>query len=221
MKNIFKNLLLFAAMSVAFSNLAACTNTASTQKGPINEASNANAKKGSISEISNGNTTDAGNATGAKTSNNPPVPTGIYQAAIKDLDGSTFKLEDKKGKVVLLNLWAIWCGPCIAEMPAFVEMQNKYKDKNFEVIGLNTGNEDGDVETVENIKKFGAEKKLNYQLAFSDDKIFSEFIKITRLNGIPQTMIINREGKMTLAVGGGGPRSLEKIRDGVEKAVNE
>ena len=48
---------------------------------------------------------------------------------LKDLDGKEVKLESFKGKVVLLNFWATWCGPCKAEIPGFVELQEKYKDK--------------------------------------------------------------------------------------------
>ena len=120
MRNLFANVILFAALSVAFSALTACNNTASTQKGPVievasNESANVAAPNTAVAET--------------KDSKFPPVPTGLYQAAIKDLDGNEYTLEDKKGKVVLVNLWAIWCGPCIAEMPHLREMQENIKTK--------------------------------------------------------------------------------------------
>jgi thiol-disulfide isomerase/thioredoxin len=144
------------------------------------------------------------------------VPAAIAQSEIKDLEGNTFKIEDKKGKVVLINLWATWCGPCRAEMPELVALQEKYRDKGFEIIGLDT-----DDESVEEINAFAERMKLNYQLGYADGKILSEFIKITRLSGIPQTMIINREGKMVLVIGGGGTRAVNNIKEMVEKTVNE
>ncbi len=205
MKNLFKNVFFFAVLCVAFSGLTACTNTATTQKGPEIEISS--------NKDSNSNTTAA---TETKNSNYPPVPTGILQTEIKDLEGNTFKVEDKKGKVVLLNLWATWCGPCRAEMPELVAMQEKYRDKGFEVHGLNT-----DDESVEDIKAFAEQMKLNYPLGYANGKMLSEFIKVTRLSGIPQTIIINREGKMTFAVGGGGQRVVNQMKEAVEKTVNE
>lgn len=202
MKKLFTNTILFVALSIAFSNLTACTKTASTQKTSGSEtASSANS---------------GATATEAKNNDYPPVPSGILQAEIKDLDGNTFKLEDKKGKVVLVNLWATWCGPCLAEMPEMVAMQEKYKDKDFEVIGL-----DSDDESVEAIKKKAEELKVNYKLAYADGKMLSEFIKLTKLAGIPQTIIINRDGRMTFAVGGGGQRVVEKMKEAVAKTVNE
>ena len=209
MKKLFTNSLLFVALSIAFSNLTACSNTASTQKGPVSETTPG---------ASNDTNTSGANANGeaVKTNDYPPAPAGILQNEIKDLEGNTFKIEDKKGKVVLLNLWATWCGPCREEMPELIALEEKYKDKNFEVIGLNT-----DDESAEEIKAFAEKMKLNYQLAYADSKLMSEFIKVTRLAAIPQTIIINREGRMTYAKGGGGPRIIKQIKEAVEKTVNE
>ena len=212
MKNTFANLFIFVALSVAFSGFTACNNTASTQKGPVIEvAPNAS------------NTAEVSNAAIAETTDSkfPPVPTGLYQAAIKDLDGNTYTLEDKKGKVVLVNLWAIWCGPCIAEMPHLREMQEKYQDKGFEVVGLNTGDDGGETESVENIRAFMEEKKLNYPIGYADEKFFSEMIKLTRMAAIPQSVLINRDGKMTGIFKGGGQRVINEMKQSVEKVMGE
>jgi len=192
MKRFFTNLVLFTAMSVAFSGLTACTNTTTSQNGSTETSKD------------------------TQNSNYPPAPSAIMQADIKDLDGNTFKLEDKKGKVVLVDLWATWCGPCVAAMPELIELQDKYKDKNFEIVGLVT-----DDESPESIKKFAQAKNLNYQLGYADVKLMSEFIKITRLQGIPQSILINREGKMVGVFPGGGPRVMAQIQETVEKTVNE
>ncbi len=205
MKNLFKYFLGFAILSVAFSNFSGCANTASTQKGP--ELDNTS---------TNSNATNGATPVDAKNSDYPPAPSGIMQTEIKDLDGNTFKVEDKKGKVVLLNLWATWCGPCRQEMPELVAMQDKYRDKGFEIYGLNV-----DEESVEDIKTFSEEMKLNYQLAYANTKIMSDFVKVTRLSGIPQTILIDRDGRMTFAVGGGGSRVVNDMKKAVEKTVNQ
>lgn len=201
MKNLFTNIVLLAALSIAFSTLTACTNTASTQKGPADNTAAPSANKDTT-------VTEKGNF--------PPAPAGIIQANIKTLEGSTFKLSDKKGKVVLVNMWATWCGPCINEMPHLVEMQDKYRDQGFEVIGLNQDDEDAEL-----IKSFAAKQKLNYQLGWSDGALYSEFVKITKLAGIPQTILINREGQMTGVFAGGGNTVITKMKETVEKTVNQ
>jgi thiol-disulfide isomerase/thioredoxin len=199
MKNLFANFGLFLILSVAFSGFMACTNTVSTQKTSVDE-----------------NTTSADRTNTAQKNDYPPVPTGIKQAEIKDLDANTYKLEDKKGKVVLVNLWATWCGPCIAEMPDLIEMQEKYKDKDFEILGLNA-----DDETPEEIKAFAEKHKLNYQLGYAHNKLRAEMLKITRLAGIPQSILINREGQLTGVFTGGGKSVVNKMKEAVEKTVNE
>lgn len=151
----------------------------------------------------------------------PPPPAAIAQAEIKMVDGSTFKLEDKKGKVVLFNLWGIWCGPCIQEMPHLVELQEKYKDKNFEIIGLNVGDEDGNPETAENINAFVQKQRLNYQIGYADRKLFEEFAKVSKLAGVPQSVLISRDGKMTGVFSGGGPRVIGQLKETVDKMMSE
>ncbi|CAN5455186.1 hypothetical protein BH18ACI1_BH18ACI1_04840 [soil metagenome] len=206
MKIILKNAILFIALSIAFSNFTACTNPASTQKGPVDETA---------PPASNNNSAET------KSSSYPNAPAGIMQPEIKDVDGNAFKLEDKKGKVVLVNLWAIWCGPCIAEMPHLVEMQEKYKDQGFEIVGLNIGDNEGQHEPEENVKAFAEKMKLNYQLGYADDKLTGEFNKITRMGGIPQSFLVNREGKLINVFQGGGSRVVNQMKEAVEKVMNE
>ena len=208
MKNLFTKLALFAFLSISFSSFTACTNSASNQNGSV----------GQNSAMPSGNTANGE----AKDSNFPPVPSGLYQATIKDLEGNAYKLEDKKGKVVLVNLWATWCGPCIAEMPHLKEMQEKYQAKGFEVLGLNTGdNETGEPEPVEKIRGFVADKGLNYPIGYADEKFFSEMLKVTRMAGIPQSILINRDGKMTGIFKGGGARVINEMKQSVEKVMSE
>lgn len=200
MKVFFTNIVLFIVLSFAFSALTSCSKT---QIVSVNDAEG----------ISN-TTTDA--PPDKKKINYPPAPSAIMQADIKLLDDTTFKLQDKKGKVLLINLWATWCGPCVSEMPHLVEMQNKFKDKGFEIIGL-----DIDPESKEDIDAFAAKQKLNYQLGWADGKLMNEFVKITRLQGIPQSILINREGQLTGMFTGGSMKTVDKMKETVEKIVNE
>lgn len=206
MKNLLKNIALFAVLSIAFSTLTACNNT---QKGAVIEVAN--------SASNSANKTETANTTSVEKSDNPypPAPEAVLQTENKDLEGNVIKFADYKGKVVLVNLWATWCGPCRGEMPHLIEMQEKYKDQGFEVVGL-----DVDEESVEEINAFAKEMKLNYKLGYADQKTVSAFIRLTKLQGIPQTIVLDRESRLISAVGGGGLKKIEEMKAAVEKAMS-
>jgi len=205
MKYILKNISVFIVLSVLLSGFAACTKTTSsplTAAGEdTNSAATATKRDGGGSEF-------------------PPAPSALMQSEIKDVDGNVFKLEDKKGKVVLVNLWGIWCGPCVAEMPELVALQEKYKDKDFEIIGLNIGSDEGEPEAPENIKAFAEKKKLNYHLGYADTTFFGNMVKVTKMSGVPQSVLIDREGRLNGVFTGVSAHLMEQLKDSVEKAVN-
>ncbi|MDQ6787956.1 MAG: TlpA family protein disulfide reductase [Acidobacteriota bacterium] len=195
MKDLFKNIIVFIALSFVLSSLISCTNTIGTSK----------------------DSTDNSNVATAKNSTSPPAPAAIMQADIKDLEGSTFKLEDKKGKVILVNLWATWCVPCREEMPDLVALQDKYKSNDFEIIGLDSD----DSETPEAVKEFAKKLNLNYQLGYADAKLMNNFLNFSKFDGIPQSFLIDREGKLRNVFVGGGAANVNKIKEAVERVVSE
>ena len=108
--------------------------------------------------------------------------------ALKDATGKIVHLADYKGKVVLLDFWATWCGPCKVEIPWFAEFQRQYKDRGFEVLGVSM-DEDG----WKAVTPFAAEKKINYRLVIGDDKTGDQYGGIEAL---PTTFVIDREGRI-------------------------
>ncbi len=142
-------------------------------------------------------------------------PEAISSAEYKLVDGGTFSFADSKDKIILINLWATWCGPCRQEMPSLVELQNKYKDKGFEVIGL-----DVEPEEKELIDKFAADMKLNYKLGYIEREALGEFFKIGQATAIPQSFLFNRKGELIGIFQGGGHNVIEQLKENVEKAVN-
>jgi thiol-disulfide isomerase/thioredoxin len=144
----------------------------------------------------------------------PPAPEAIRNAEIELIDGTKFKLSDKKGKVVLVNLWATWCGPCRFEMPELVKMQEAYKDKDFEVIGL-----DVDPEPVEEIQSFAKKMELNYQLGWAERELVIEFFNISGTEGIPQSFLLNRNGELTGVFFGANESVIKKMKETVAKVV--
>jgi thiol-disulfide isomerase/thioredoxin len=109
---------------------------------------------------------------------------------LKDLAGKEVSLASFKdsGKVVLLNFWATWCGPCKAEIPGFVELQEKYKDK-LTIIGYSVD------DTAELAKKYADEYKMNYPILLGEGRedVQDAYGPIW---GIPASFIISREGKV-------------------------
>jgi len=107
---------------------------------------------------------------------------------LEDSEGREVSLSDYQGKVVLLNFWATWCGPCKIEMPWFVEFQRKYKDQGFSVLAVSLDEEGWDV-----VKPFIDDMELNFPVLLGDDQMADEFGGIMAL---PTTLIIDKEGQI-------------------------
>src|SRR5689334_11535531 len=107
---------------------------------------------------------------------------------LKDADGKTVRLSDYKGKVVLLDFWATWCGPCKIEIPWLKEFQRKFRDRGFEIIGVSMDDEGWQV-----VKPFVAELGINYRVVIGDDAIAQLYGGVEAL---PTTFVIDREGKI-------------------------
>jgi len=204
MKQIARNLVFFVALCIVFSLFTSCT--------------------GSGTNLANINTAPPPSnnaASESKSKDYPPLASGLAEAEFELLDGSKFKISEKKGKVLMLNIWGTWCGPCREEMPHLVEMQNKYGPQGFEVIGLNIGDGSGTPETVEQITTFAAKMKLNYILARSPNASTIQFYQISKQQVVPQTLIVDREGHLRGVFVGGGPRVMDSMKSTLEKTMNE
>ncbi|MBZ5575780.1 MAG: TlpA family protein disulfide reductase [Acidobacteriia bacterium] len=128
---------------------------------------------------------------------------------LKDGEGHDVRLSDYRGKVVLLDFWATWCGPCRIEIPWFKELQSKHQDKGFAVLGVSIY-DDG----WEAIKPFAAQMKMNYPVVMGTDQAAHDF---GGLDALPTTFLIDREGRIAAVhVGLASRRAFE---DGVERLL--
>lgn len=151
----------------------------------------------------------------AAPANPMPLPDTVRQASFSLLDGKAKKLSDYEGKVVIVDLWATWCGPCRQEIPFLMEMAKEYKSKGVEVIGLTTENPATDTPVV---KEFAKQFKINYPVGWANAPIAMGLMN--GRNGIPQTLIIGRDGKVrNHFVGFNAMISVPQIRAAIEAAV--
>ena len=130
--------------------------------------------------------------------NSPAVPEGATCAAkssvnfdftLKDANGANVKLTDYKGKVVLLNFWATWCGPCKMEIPEFVEAYSKYRDKGFVILGVLSE----DDPSQKDLQAFMSEFKMNYPVMRQHAELEESF---GTLWALPTSFVIDRKGQV-------------------------
>jgi peroxiredoxin len=107
---------------------------------------------------------------------------------LKDADGAAVKLSDYRGKVVLLNFWATWCGPCGIEVPWFTEFEQRYKSRGFAVLGVSM-DEDG----WSAVKPYLSERKVNYRVLLGNDMIAQLY---GGLDSLPTSFVIDRAGRV-------------------------
>ena len=107
-----------------------------------------------------------------------------------DLDGNPISLQDYRGKVVLLDFWAVWCAPCIAEMPNLKKVYNTYKDQGFDIIGISL---DTDETKLRNYLK---DNDIPWRQVFSTEEYPNPIAVQYRIRAIPAPWLIDREGKL-------------------------
>lgn len=126
-----------------------------------------------------------------------------------DLRHKKIELTSYRGKVVLLNFWATWCGPCLTEMPTFTEWQNKYSSEKFQVIGISMDDAAPDVIAMAN------KLKLNYPVLMGDEHLGIAYGGVL---GLPVTFLIDRHGKIRERYQGAS--DLTDIKREIESLLN-
>ncbi len=127
----------------------------------------------------------------------------------KNLEGKDIKLSDFRGKVVLVNFWAVWCGPCQEEIPELVNLYNTYRDKGFVVLGVSDPSDLGE------IRKFVADHKMNYPVVIDKGPISDEYNVV----GFPTSFLIDREGNIVQKYPGYSPSVIKNVRNLIQKLI--
>ena len=144
-----------------------------------------------------------------------PVAASVMNTEVKLLDGSSLKLSDYKGKVVVLDIWATWCGPCRDEIPHLIALGREFGPQGVEVIGLTTEDPTTDEQKV---RDFARQFKIDYKVGWIEGQMAATLAN--GRNAIPQTFVITRDGRLLKHFVGFSPvSSPPMIREAIETAV--
>ncbi len=178
------------------------------------------------------NNTPANRVTTAPPTNAPPVtnappaafvslPQNLRDTKLQILDGESVKLSDFADKVLIVNIWATWCGPCRQEMPELVKMNNEYKARGLVVLGLATSyNEHNDQA---HVKDFIHAQNINYRIVWDDGTMAGPLVQLVQGQSvIPQSFVISRDGRIVKHFQGFSPYSTPQLmRQAVEEALSD
>lgn len=198
--------LVFSLLAVALSS--SCNPTDSTRQG-----SKAIAPPTPAASVANAPPRQPEQQTPPAQSSPSPFPDQLLNATLTTLDGKSLKLPDLRGKVVVLNLWATWCGPCRREIPDFIEIQKDYEGR-VEVLGITSEDERN---TAESVREFVKEFKINYKVVWVDAKGWEAFL--APRYSIPQTYVLGPDGNLINKFVGYSPQVATMVRDIADQAL--
>jgi thiol-disulfide isomerase/thioredoxin len=202
MREIITNLILFACLTLVFSSLSGCSGTTTAGNGPGNIPQPPRIESD------------------PKNSIYPPLPTAFAAGEMEMLDGSKVKISDKKGKALVLNLWALWCGFCREEMPHLADWQRQYGTSRLEIISLDVGDQStGAPEPVDQIKKYLADSKIDYTIGRVPQDTTKQFYMLSKATAIPQTVMVDRDGRLRNVFVGGGQKNIENMKAALDKIM--
>lgn len=127
------------------------------------------------------------------------------------LNGETFRLSEHRGEVVILNIWATWCPPCIEEMPDLVDIYETYKDEGLIILGVSIDNQGRSV-----VVPFVEKYNITYPITIDDGTIMKKYGPTM---GIPTTYIIGEEGYLRYFAT--GALTKQELKPRIEKLLNE
>ena len=158
--------------------------------------------------------------------NNPPpafvsVPQGLRDTKLQTLDGESLKLSDFADKVMIVNIWATWCGPCRLEMPELVKIDSEYKSRGLVVLGLATSYNERNDPT--HVKEYIRSQNVSYKIIWDDGTLAGPLVQMVGAQSvIPQSFVISRDGRIVKHFQGFNPYSTPQLmRQAIEEALND
>jgi thiol-disulfide isomerase/thioredoxin len=163
--------------------------------------------------------TNAPPATGAPPAAFVSLPQNLRDKKFQTLDGESVKLADFTDKVLIVNIWAVWCGPCRLEMPELVKISNEYKSRGLVVLGLATSYQ----EDKPQVEAYVQSKNIPYKVVFDDGTLEGPLVQLVHAQSvIPQSFVISRDGRILKHFQGFSPYSTPQLmRQAVEEALSD
>ena len=143
------------------------------------------------------------------------LPEKIWEREIKAINDKNFRLADFQGKVVVINLWASWCGPCRSEVPEYESVRTEFESRGVAFIGLTT--EDPRAAT-ERVQRFLRQVNFGFRLGWADRELARTLMN--GRNGIPQTIVVDSEGRIVSHWEGYAARSSgNRLKQTIQQAL--
>ena len=143
------------------------------------------------------------------------LPPQVSVAPLKDAKGASFKLADFFGKVMVVNLWATWCGPCRREIPELVKLHKEFHSRGVEMIGLSTENPDA---SAEKVRKFIQDFQIDYRIGWAPAEVAVPLMQ--GHDAIPQIFVISRDGRILKHFRGFSPANTSaELKQALEDAL--
>lgn len=152
-----------------------------------------------------------------KTTRANTLPRQVLEAENRAVSGAPIKLGNYSGKVMLVNLWATWCGPCRMETPELVRLHKEFQSRGVEMIGLSTENPDASARSV---SEFINQYNVDYQIGWAKTEVAQ--ILMQGRTSIPQSFIIARDGRVIRRFIGFNPETTPtQLKEALEQALKE
>ncbi|MDQ3665285.1 MAG: TlpA family protein disulfide reductase [Acidobacteriota bacterium] len=143
------------------------------------------------------------------------LPPMVLDTELKAMSGPPIKLSDYTGKVLVVNLWATWCGPCRMEIPELVKLHREYRAQGLQVVGLST--EDPEA-SAEGVRRFAQEFQMDYPVGWATPEVAIALMQ--GRDAIPQSFVISPEGRILKRfVGFSAAATPRQLREAIEEAL--
>ena len=155
----------------------------------------------------------------AVTTTTPVLPPAVLNADLMSTNGQPLRLANYSGKVLLVNLWATWCGPCNIETPELVKLHKEYQDRGLEMVGLST---EDPIASAASVKAFVQRYNVDYHIGWAPRDVTIALFQMTGRSSIPQSFIITRDGRIIKQFVGFHPiQTPPQLRQAIEQALSD